>query len=322
MAAHHHHHHAHPPGPDGSAFRLVASILLNLLITIAEVVGGLLSGSLALLSDALHNFSDTSSLVISYVAQRIGKRTANPQKTFGYKRAEIIGAFINLVTLVIIALYLIKEGITRLFEPQSIDGPIMLIVAVIGLLANVFTALLLWRDARSSLNIRSAFLHIISDAVSSVGVVIGGILIWQYGFYLVDPILTLLISLYILVHSYRMLRETIDILMESTPAHLSLEHVIRAIEATDRVRDAHHLHVWQLDEAVTALEAHIVIDKQDLEQMEVIKRAVKHMLAERFAISHTTLEFETRPCSPATDERCYEQDEGYRSEDQREEAPA
>ena len=304
-----HHHHALPRDDSGGGVRLGLSIAFNLIITIAEVVGGLISGSLALLSDALHNFSDTSSLVIAYVARRYAQRAPDRLKTFGYKRAEIIGAFVNLITLVLIALFLIKEGITRLLDPQPIDGPVMLVVAVIGLLANVGTALLLRRDAKHSLNLESAFLHIITDAVSSVGVVLGGLLIMWYDVYLVDPILTLAISVYILFHSYRMLRRTVDILMEATPPGLNLDEVTRAVEALDHVIDMHHLHVWQLDDEHAALEAHITIEKGDLEQMEEIKEAIKRLLDERFHIAHSTLEFEFVPCDqPSDDPPCFEKE--------------
>lgn len=304
-----HHHHALPRDDSGGGVRLAFSIAFNLIITIAEVIGGLISGSLALLSDALHNFSDTSSLVIAYVARRYARRAPDRLKTFGYKRAEILGAFVNLITLVLIALFLIKEGITRLLDPQPVDGPVMLVVAVIGLLANVGTALLLRRDAKHSLNVKSAFLHIIADAVSSVGVVLGGLLIMWYDVYLVDPILTLAISVYILYHSYEMLRRTVDILMEATPPGLDLDEVTRAVESLDHVVDMHHLHVWQLDDENAALEAHIAIAKGDLERMEEIKEAVKRLLAERFHIAHSTLEFEFVPCEPsAEDPKCFEKE--------------
>ncbi len=303
MGHQHHHHHIEVRG---SERRLAISIVLNLVISVAEVVGGLLSGSLALLSDALHNFSDTASLCISLIARRIGRREATSVKTFGYKRAEIIGAFVNLVTLVLIALYLIKEAVERFFNPQPIDGTIMLVVAVIGLAANVATAVLLFRDARESLNIRSTFLHIITDAVSSVGVVFGGVLILYYEVYLVDPILTLLISLYILYHSYEMLRETVDILMEGVPKNIDLVQLVAEVETLDRVLGMHHLHVWQFDEKTVALEAHIVIDETDLEHMEAMKHAIKHTLGEVFHIHHSTLEFEFAPCH---DPGCYEVNE-------------
>ncbi|MFQ5571103.1 MAG: cation diffusion facilitator family transporter [Rhodothermales bacterium] len=304
---HHHHHHGRTDAPSqGGERRLLFSIALNLLITLAEVIGGVLSGSLALLSDALHNFSDTMSLGISLGTRRIGRREATPHKTFGYKRAEIIGAFVNLVTLVLIALFLIKEAVERFLDPQPIDGTIMLVVAVIGLAANVLTAGLLYRDAKGSLNIRSAFMHILADAVSSVGVVLGGVLILYFDVYIVDPILTMLISLYILYHSYEMLRETVDILMESVPKNIDLDEILTRVQAIDRVRDMHHLHVWQLDEHDLALEAHIVIDKCDLEHMEAVKHTIKQRLEDVFHIHHSTLEFEFVPCDEHSDPRCFD----------------
>jgi cobalt-zinc-cadmium efflux system protein len=303
MAHGHHTHH----GLEGSGRRLGWSIALNLVITVAEVVGGILSGSLALLSDALHNFSDTASLGISHAARRIARRDPNPQKTFGYRRAEIIGAFANLVTLVLIALFLMKEAVERLLDPQPVNGYVMITVAVIGLLANLLTAGLLRRDAQGSLNIRSAYLHVVLDAVSSVGVVVGGLLILWLDLYVVDPVLTFAISLYILYHSYEMLRQTTDILMESTPGHLNLDEIVDEVKSISYVRDAHHLHVWQLDEHHLALEAHVVIDQSDTAVMEHVKRSIKQRLAERFDISHSTLEFEFLPCDTG-DGHCYEQD--------------
>ena len=298
------HHHAHG-NAEGGEKRLLFSIVLNLVITIAEVVGGLLSGSLALLSDALHNASDTASLGVSYVARRISRRAPNTQKTFGYRRAEVVGAFINLITLVLIALYLIVEAVERFLDPQPVDGFVMLVVALIGLAANVVTAVLLFRDSKSSLNIRSAFVHILSDAFSSVGVVLGSVLILWYDVYLADPLITLAISVYILFHAYAMLRQTINILMEGTPHGLDLDDVVEAMQATHRVLDVHHLHVWQLGEGIRALEAHVVIDEDNLGQMEEIKRDLKASLHERFLIEHSTLEFELIPCSVSS-HPCYE----------------
>lgn len=306
MGGHHHHGHTHHHADAGGG-RLLFSILLNLVITVAEVIGGVMSGSLALLSDALHNFSDTASLGISYAARRISHRDADQRKTFGYRRAEIIGAFVNLVTLVLIAIFLIKEGVERLMNPQPIDGSIMMVVALIGLAANLATAVLLFRFREGNLNIRSAFLHVVTDAVSSVGVVLGGLLIMQFGIYIVDPLLTIGISLYILYHSYDMLRQTVDILMESTPRGMDLDALISEIENVDRVLDVHHVHVWQLDEEHLALEAHVVIDSDDMQDMEDIKLAVKDVLASRYAITHTTLEFERAPCVAHAHAHCYNQ---------------
>lgn len=294
---HNHHHHHHHNLEDASIGKLWISIALNLIITLAQFVGGILSNSLALLSDAVHNLNDTASLGISLVARKISKKGANQRKTFGYKRAEIIGAFINLITLVIVALFLVKEGFERFFDPQEIDGYTMFYVAIVGLLGNVITAALLYKDSKDNLNMKSAYIHILSDAFSSVGVIIGGWLIIQYQWYIVDTILTILIGAYILWHSYHMLRETIDILMESKPSGLDLDDLTSSLKTIDEVCDIHHLHVWRLDESQVLLECHVVIEKEDVMNMEEVKSAIKKLLHDKYEITHSTLEFEFEPCS-------------------------
>lgn len=296
MAHDHHHHHHHIDPSDSSIWKLWVSIALNLTITIAQLIGGIISNSLALLSDAVHNLNDTMSLGITLVARKISKKEATEQKTFGYKRAEIIGAFINLITLVIVALFLIKEGVERFFDPREIDGLIMFLVAIVGLLGNFITAALLYTESKDNLNMKSAYIHILSDGLSSVGVIIGGWLILKYQWYIVDTILTLVIGAYILYHSYHMLRETIDILMESKPGDLDLEELTTQMEAMPGVCGVHHIHVWQLNEKQTLLECHVVIEKEDLERMEQIKNALKERLYHDFSIAHSTLEFEFEPC--------------------------
>lgn len=302
--AHSHDHGYHHHGEGQTEGRLWVSIGLNFMITLAEFVGGIISGSLSLLSDALHNLNDTVSLGISLVARKISKRDANREKTFGYQRAEIIGAFINLVTLVIIALFLIKEGIQRFYNPQPIDGTVMFVVAIIGLLGNVITAALLFRSSKENINIRSAYIHILSDALSSVGVIVAGVLILWYKLYIIDTILTLVIAGYILWQSYYMLRKTINILMESTPAGLELPNIQSAMAGISGVLDIHHLHVWRLDEHNILLESHVVIDENDLDQMESIKTSLKEMLSSQFNIHHSTLEFEFEPCQEHVESPC------------------
>ena len=277
---------------DGHDKRLAVSIGLNLLITIAEVVGGILSGSLALLSDALHNFNDTVSQAISYAARFVARRDADSRLTFGYGRFEVVAAFFNLVTLFLVALLLAKEGFERLFDPQPVRGGLMLAVAAVGLLVNVLSALLLRGGARHSLNIKSAYLHIVTDAISSVAVIAGAILMLQFGFRRVDPVLTILISVYIMVQGYGMLRKTTGILMNSTPPWIDLDEVTRTIAETDGVRETHHVHVWLMEERSAALEAHVVIDREDMEAMERIKHRIKERLESDFGIRHSTLEFE------------------------------
>lgn len=304
MAHNHEHGHHHHHGDNQTEGRLWISIILNFIITVAEFIGGIISGSLSLLSDALHNLNDTASLGISLIARKISKRDPNLQKTFGYQRAEIIGAFINLVTLVIIALFLIKEGIERFYDPQPIDGMIMFIVAVIGLLGNVITAFLLHRSSKENINIRSAYIHIMSDAFSSVGVIIAGILIIWYELYIIDTILTLIIAGYILWHSYYMLRKTINILMESTPAGIEIPEIQEAMADINGVLDIHHLHVWRLDENNILLESHVVIDENDMPNMESIKSSLKELLSSNFDIHHSTLEFEFEPCEEHANSPC------------------
>jgi len=286
--------------------RLAISILLNLAITIAEILGGLFSGSLSLLSDALHNFSDTASLGVSLVAVKISARSPDSKKTFGYRRAQIIGALMNLVTLVLVAIYLIKEAIDRYLNPLPIQGQVMLIVAVVGLIANLATAALLYRQSRNNLNIRSAFVHIMDDAFSSVGVVVAGILIIRYQLYLADTLLTLLISAYILIHSAQLLRQTVNILMQSVPEGIEIEQIIASIRTVEDVQDVHHVHVWQLDESQSNLEAHIVIDQGKMDDMACIKQAIKQRLASSFSITHSTLEFEFEDCETHNLVSCYE----------------
>lgn len=294
---HNHHHHHHPNVDDSSIWKLWVSILLNLTITLAQVIGGIIANSLALLSDAVHNFNDSMSLVTTLVTKKIAKKGASSSKTFGYKRAEIIGAFANLITLVIVALFLIKEGIERFVDPQPIDGLTMFWVAMIGLAANLITAALLWKNSKDDINMRSAFIHILSDALSSVGVIIGGWLIIQYNWYIIDTILTLLIGSYILWHCYHMLRETIDILMEAKPENINIDELKLEMAGVDKVCDVHHIHVWRLDEHSTLLESHIVIEKEDLDEMETIKSSIKKLLHDKFEIYHSTLEFEFEPCN-------------------------
>ena len=287
---HHHHHDVETMGDR----RLIAAIAVNMLLTLAQVIGGIVSGSLALIADALHNFSDAASLLIAWIARKIGRQPADHFKTFGYKRAEVIAALINLVTLVIVGLYLIYEAIWRVFEPQVIEGWTVIIVAAIALVVDVVTAALTYSMSKHSMNIRAAFLHNVSDALASVGVIVAGSLILLYGWYWTDTALTLLIAGYVLYQAATMLPKTIHILMEGTPENISIDDVISTMEYVDGVSNVHHVHVWQLDEHKNALEAHVVID--DFSDTEIVKTSLKAELERCFNISHSTLEFEIKHC--------------------------
>lgn len=274
------------------------SVWLNITIAVAEVVGGLLANSLSLLSDALHNLGDGLALLFAYVANRIGKKDATLQKTFGYKRMEILSAFINSMVLVAISVYLFVEAFKRFFNPQEVDGTVMLIVAVIGLLANVISVLILHKDSAHNLNIKAAYLHLIGDTLSSVAVIGGGLLIYFYDLHWIDPLITIIIGVYILKEAVSIVKETMDILMQGTPKSLSLTKVKKAIEAMPGIKNIHHVHTWALNEQQFHFEAHVDL-KEDIKVSESTKmqEEIENMLNERFGIDHVTLQFEHDSCS-------------------------
>ncbi len=294
MAHDHSHHDVEAMGDQ----RLLIAIVINMLLTLAQVVGGVVSGSLSLIADALHNFSDASSLLIAWVARRIGRQPPDAFKTFGYKRAEVIAALINLVTLVLIGLYLVYEALWRFYSPQEIEGWIVVIVAGVALVIDIATAMLTYSMSKNSLNIRAAFLHNVSDALASVGVVVAGSLILIYGWYWTDTVMTLAIAGYVLYQAATMLPLTIHILMQGTPENLTIDEIISSMEKVTGVCNVHHVHVWQIDEHHIALEAHVVIT--DFAQTEQVKMALKAELEQRFSIAHSTLEFEMTHCGETT----------------------
>ena len=288
----HNHHHGDPS--EIGEKRLWWAVGANMLLTIAQIVGGLISGSLSLVADALHNFSDAASLLIALVAIRIGRKPPDKFKTFGYKRAETIAALINLVTLVIIGLYLCYEAIMRFITPEPIAGWTIVIVAGIALIVDVFTALLTYSQSKTSMNIKAAFLHNVTDALASVGVIVAGTLIVLYGWVWTDAAMTLLIAGYVLYQGFTTLPKVIHLLMEGTPEHIDINEVIKALEEHTGVQNAHHVHIWQLDEQRNALEAHIVISGDA--DMDTVKVSIKAILHDKFYIDHSTLEFENVSC--------------------------
>jgi cobalt-zinc-cadmium efflux system protein len=287
---HHHHHNLEVIGDR----RLGFAIIINILLTVAQVIGGVVSGSLSLIADALHNFSDASSLLIAYAARKIGRQPADQLRTFGYQRAEVIAALINLVVLVIVGLYLIYEAIWRFFDPQIITGWAVVIVASIALVIDLATAILTYSMSKDSVNIRAAFIHNVSDALSSVGVIIVGALILLFQWYWTDTLITLLIAGYVLYQATLLLPKTIHILMEGAPENININDVVRVMEAVEGVSNVHHVHLWQLDEHRNALEAHVVI--HDFSETETIKQLLKSEIEKKFSISHSTLEFEVVHC--------------------------
>ena len=285
---HYHHHHAHEVKG-----RLLFSFALNIVITLAEVVGGILSGSLALLSDSVHNLGDSMSLLASYFAVKIGERKANEKYTFGYRRAEILVAFVNSAVLVGVSLFLLVEAYRRYKNPEPIDGPLMLVVALIGLFANLFSVLLLHSHAHG-LNVRSAYLHLLSDTLSSVAVVAGGIAIIKWNVLWVDPLITVLIALYILREAYEILRESIEVLMEASP-ELDLRTIKAELESIPRVKNAHHFHAWRVGEDEVHLECHLDVEDMPLsEAQKILDEAEKRL--RKFGITHITVQLEVDRC--------------------------
>jgi cobalt-zinc-cadmium efflux system protein len=284
----HHGHQLHAHDHATGDRRMAAAIGVNMLLTVAQVIGGILSGSLALIADAIHNFSDAISLIVAYAARKIGRRPADATMTFGYGRAEVVAALVNYTTLIMIALYLIWEGASRLVDPPEVEGWTVVILAGIALVVDAVTAALTYSMAKTSMNIRAAYLHNLADAFSSVAVIVAGTLILLYDWRLVDPIVTLGISAYILWHVGREILPVIRVLMLGSPRDLPRDDVTRALEEIEGVRSVHHVHLWEIDEQRRSVEAHVIVDA--MENFPDIAARIKAMLGDRFAIRHSTLQ--------------------------------
>ncbi|MBD3623908.1 MAG: cation transporter [Rhodobacteraceae bacterium] len=287
----HDHGHAHID-PDSGDRRVAIAIWANGLLTVAQIVGGILSGSLALIADALHNFSDMASLVIAFAARKIARRPADERMTFGYGRVEIVAALINYTTLIVIGFYLIYEGGMRMIDPPEVMGWTVVILGGIALVVDTLTAMLTYSMQKGSVNIRALFLHNLSDALASVAVIVGGTLIILYDMRWVDPAITIGIALYILYLSFTEIGGPIRTLMLGSPPGIDGNDVVRAIQCVDGVVDVHHVHLWQMQEHAAALDCHIVVERERMGEADKIKENVKSVLHERFSIEHSTLEFE------------------------------
>lgn len=284
----HSHNHQHQ---DIRERNLLIAIFLNIGITAAQVVGGFVSGSLALLSDALHNFSDVVSLVISYLASKLSKRKASTHKTFGYKRAEILAAFINASTLVIVAVLLIIESIKRFQNPQIIDSDLVIWLSLLAIAFNGFSVLLLKKSAAHNLNMKSAYLHLLTDMLASVAVFIGGLLMKFYQLYFVDSILTLAIAFYLIYVGYDLLKNSTRILMLFTPNHINIESIVNRVNTLENVKKMHHVHVWSLNDDELHLEAHLDLkDNISIEKFNIILLQIEVMLTKEFNINHITIQ--------------------------------
>ncbi|MBP0447548.1 cation transporter [Roseomonas sp. SSH11] len=266
-------------------------------MTAAELVGGIVSGSLSLLANAAHNLSNAGSVLVSYVAWRISRRAADRRRTFGYGRAEMVGALINLTTLIVIGLYLVYEAGRRFLDPGEVAGTTMLVVGVVALAEDAAAAWVLRRET-GSLSVRSTYLHMIADALATLDVILGAvaIIIWGTAAWWVDPAATAAIALYVLVHGTREMRSVISVLMDSAPRGFDYDGLVAELRAAPGVRDLRHLHVWQPAEGKIALQIHLVLGSTDLHAATATKEQLKKRLRERFGISHATIEVEAAGC--------------------------
>lgn len=297
MSSHNHQHsHSHAPV---NGKNLLISILLNIMITVAQVVGGLISGSLSLLSDALHNFSDVVSLIISYIANKLSSKEASVSKTFGYKRAEIIAAFINAASLIVIAVLLIKEAIERFLNPQTIDSTVVIWLAVLAIAGNGFSVLLMKADSKTNMNMRSAYLHLVTDMMASVAVLIGGLLMKYYQLFWVDSVLTAGIAIYLIIVGYDLLKNSFNVLMLFTPNDIVVNDIVDAVCKIEEVKNIHHIHIWQLNELEVHLEAHVEFYKNvSLSEFDAVLTKIEKVANEEFNINHINIQPEFNKKDP------------------------
>ena len=282
-----HHHHA------VSGKNLFITIMLNIVITVAQVVGGILSGSLALLSDAMHNFSDVLALVIAYVANRLATRPNDSSRTFGYKRAEILAALFNASVLIAIAIFLIVESVHKFKHPEAIDSTWVIGLGVLSIILNAVSVLLIKDDADGNMNMKAAYLHLLTDVMTSIAVVLGGILMYALGWFWVDPLISMAIALYLVGASFGLVRDSSAILMQFAPSEIELDQVVSRIEQYGEIANVHHIHTWKLDDKQIHFEAHLDFVK-DVPLSVSVKTVEKleQMLHDDFEIEHTTFQCE------------------------------
>ncbi|MES0825275.1 cation diffusion facilitator family transporter [Ruegeria sp. SCP11] len=302
--AHDHKGHSHNHiDPGAGDMRVAGAIGVNMLLTLAQVIGGILSGSLALIADALHNFSDAIALIIAFFARKVARRPADPRMSFGYGRAEVVAALINYTTLIVLSLYLLYEGVMRFLQPEPVNGWMVVWIAALALIVDLITAALTYTMSKDSMNIRAAFIHNVADALGSIAVILAGTAVILFGWTWVDPAVTILISVYILWHVKSEIGDTIRVLMLGAPPDLNPEDVATAIETTDGVAGVHHIHLWSMQEREPALTAHLEIAARNWADAETIRLAVKEALQSGFGIGHVTLELEQTDLLPVKSPR-------------------
>ncbi len=295
--SHAHHHHA------SVSRKLTIATAANVMVVVAEIAIGLYAGSLALVGDALHNLTDVAALMIALVAVRLERRTPTRQKSFGYQRAGILAAFVNAGLLVAFTLFLFRESWSRLQSPQEVHTSAMLIMATIALLVNAATALSIHHESREDVNVRGAFVHMIGDAVSSAGIIVAALLIRFTGSPVWDALVTMLIALLILWSSWGVLRESMNLLLEGTPAGIDPTEVTRSLGGIDGIQGVHHLHIWALGPSSPALSCHIMVGDVPVKTTARLLEEITAMLAREYRIAHATVQFEFAECA-ADDPYC------------------
>ena len=290
MSQQHLHHHCHSEVSKKSVHLLLLSFGINIILSLMEVIGGIWSGSVALIGDALHNTSDAFSILIAVIAFKIGHKKADTKYTYGFKRAEIIGGFVNLILLFLSGLYLLVEGIERLIIPQKIDGYLIIYISLIALVIDVITAKISHHDAHHSANMKMVFVHNLADAFGSIGVIVSGLCVVWFGLYRIDGIIALFIAFYMIFQAVISFPSIVNILMNAAPDNLDIATIKAAILDIDGVKGVHHLHLWSLNEHNVALECHI--KACDLHLIAPISE----MLRQKFAISHTNIQIEDTCC--------------------------
>jgi len=276
--------------------RLAIAIVLNAIIFVVEFFGGMLTNSLALISDAMHNLSDFFALTLSYVASRVVSWKSNSQKSYGYVRIEIFVAFINALTLVLIGAYIIYEGIGRFLNPEPVAGLWMIAIAVFGFAANAISTLMLRKDAHDNLNAKSAYLHLLTDTIESVAVVVIGLLIYWQNWFILDPVISVAIGFFVIKSAWSILVEAVNILTEGTPKGIDLHAVADFIRSFPEIENVHHLHIWSLSSQFRALSAHLVVKDQLISQGCIITKKIEAELQKKFNINHPTLLLESKIC--------------------------
>lgn len=285
MSEHHHH--------KVSGKNLLITIILNIIITLSQIVGGIFSGSLALLSDAMHNFSDVLALVIAYVANRLSAKPHTEEKTFGYKRAEILAALFNASVLIGIGIFLIIEAFHKFYHPEVINSIWVIGLGFLSIVLNAASVLLIKDDSHDNMNMRAAYLHLLTDVMTSVGVVVGGLLMYYFQMFWVDPLVSILIALYLIWASIGLVKESGAVLMQFTPNNININELVKVVVAQKEIKNMHHIHLWRLNDKEIHIEAHLDFNENlSLEETNHIMQDLETLLHDRFDIQHTTFQCE------------------------------